>query len=154
VDSRKHTLATGAKAQISRKVGGKYRAVAGKLEGKNLLVVAGKQIIQIWRATHGKKEDSSVLILNFTPVAGGAQIDLVTSGCPLTITKEYTKVGRNTTGAPGRNTCNRQNSFLSTPAYELHDLKLIPCIDPCFAPFRFRQNPPVVLDRHATRVQS
>ena len=82
LDSRKHTLSTGARAQLNRKVGGKFRAFAGALEGKNLHIVPGRQIVQLWRATHWKKEDFSVLILNFTRVAGGAQIDLVHVGVP------------------------------------------------------------------------
>jgi len=82
LDSRKHSLATGAKAQISRKVGGKFKAFAGQLEGKNLHIVPGKQIVQLWRATHWKKHDWSVLILSFTQIAGGAQIDLVHIGVP------------------------------------------------------------------------
>ena len=82
LDSRKHSLSTGAKAQLSRKVGGRFRAFAGKLEGKNLHIVPGKQIVQLWRATRWKKEDASVLILNFTRVAGGAQVDLIHIGVP------------------------------------------------------------------------
>lgn len=82
LDSRKHSLSTGASARMSRKVGASFRAFGGKLEGKNLLIVPGKQIVQLWRATHWKKEDSSILILHFTRVAGGAQIDLVHIGVP------------------------------------------------------------------------
>jgi len=45
-------------------------------------VVPGKQIVQFWRATHWKKDDWSILVLNFSRVAGGAQIDLVHIGVP------------------------------------------------------------------------
>lgn len=82
LDAHKHTLATGAKARISRKPSGKFRAFAGQLEGKNLLIIPGKQIVPLWRATGWKKEESSVLILNFSRVAGGAQVDLVHIGVP------------------------------------------------------------------------
>lgn len=82
LDSHKHTLATGAKARISRKPSGRFHAFAGQLEGKNLLIIPGKQIVQLWRAAHWKKEDSSILILNFSGVAGGAQVDLVHIGVP------------------------------------------------------------------------
>jgi activator of HSP90 ATPase len=82
LDSRKHSKSTGMKARISRKVGGRFRAFDGMLEGENLLVVPDRQIVQLWRATHWKKEDSSILILTFSKVAGGAQIDLVHVGVP------------------------------------------------------------------------
>jgi activator of HSP90 ATPase len=82
LDSRKHSQSTGVAARISRKVGGRFRAFDGALEGKNLFIAPGKQIVQLWRATNWKKEDWSILILNFSRVAGGAQIDLVHVGVP------------------------------------------------------------------------
>jgi activator of HSP90 ATPase len=82
LDSKKHSQSTGSPARISRKVRGPFRAFAGKLEGKNLLIAPDKQIVQLWRATHWKKEDWSILILTFSKVAGGAQIDLVHVGVP------------------------------------------------------------------------
>jgi activator of HSP90 ATPase len=82
LNSRRHSLSTGAPATISRKAGAKFRAFGGQLEGKNLLIVPGNQIVQLWRATHWKKVDWSILILTFTAVAGGAQVDLVHVGVP------------------------------------------------------------------------
>lgn len=82
LDSKKHSQSTGHPARISRKAGGRFTAFAGKLEGKNLLIVPGKQVVQFWRATHWKKGDWSVLVLTFSPVAGGSQIDLVHVGVP------------------------------------------------------------------------
>jgi activator of HSP90 ATPase len=82
LDSRRHSLSTGPSATISHKVGGKFKAFEGQLEGKNLLIVPGKQIVQLWRATHWKKAHWSILILNFSPVVGGAQVDLVHVGVP------------------------------------------------------------------------
>jgi activator of HSP90 ATPase len=82
LDSAKHSRSTGAPARIGRIVGGKFTAFAGQIGGKNLFLLSGKQIVQLWRATHWKKEDSSILVLNFSRVAGGAQIDLVHIGVP------------------------------------------------------------------------
>lgn len=82
LDSRRHSLSTGAPATISRKVGGTFKAFDRQLEGKNLLIVPGKQIVQLWRATHWKKADWSILILTFSRVAGGAQVDLIHVGVP------------------------------------------------------------------------
>jgi len=82
LDSRKHSRSTGAPARISRKVGGKFTAFGKQLEGKNLFFVPGKQIVQMWRASHWKKEDWSILVLTFSKVAGGDQVDLVHIGVP------------------------------------------------------------------------
>jgi len=82
LDSKKHSKSTGMTARINRKIGGRFRAFDGMLEGKTLLIVPGRQIVQFWRATHWKKEDWSILILTFSRVAGGAQIDLVHVGVP------------------------------------------------------------------------
>jgi activator of HSP90 ATPase len=82
MDSKKHSRSTGAPAQMSRKSGSKFTAFGKQLEGKTLHVVPGKQIVQFWRAAHWKKEDFSILVLNFSRVAGGAQIDLVHIGVP------------------------------------------------------------------------
>jgi len=82
VDSRKHSQSTGAPARISAKWGGKFAAFGGQLEGKMLFLAPGRQIVQLWRASHGKKEDWSILVLNFSKVAGGAQVDQVHVGVP------------------------------------------------------------------------
>ena len=82
VDSKKHTQSTGAPARVSHKAGGKFSAFGGQLEGKMLFLAPGKQIVQLWRASHWKKEDWSILVLNFSKVAGGAQVDLVHVGVP------------------------------------------------------------------------
>lgn len=82
LDSRRHSLSTGAPATISRKMGGKFKAFKGQLEGKNLLIVPGKQIVQLWRATHWRKQDWSILILSFSAATGGAEVDLIHVGVP------------------------------------------------------------------------
>ena len=82
MDSKKHSRSTGAPAGISRKAGSKFSAFGKQLGGKTLHVVPGKQIVQFWRASHWKKDDWSILVLSFSRVAGGAQIDLVHMGVP------------------------------------------------------------------------
>src|SRR3989338_10768338 len=49
MDSKKHSNFTGNKAIISRKVGGKFSAYDGGLNGKNLEIVKDKKIVQAWR---------------------------------------------------------------------------------------------------------
>lgn len=83
VDSKKHSAATGAPARISRKVGGTFTAFDGMLQGKNLLVVPKRMIVQAWRAKHWKPADpDSILILTFSKAPGGGQIDLVHANVP------------------------------------------------------------------------
>jgi activator of HSP90 ATPase len=82
VDSKKHSQSTGAPAKILAKAGGKFTAFGGQLEGKTLFLARGKQIVQVWRASHWKKEDWSILILDFRKVAGGAQLHLAHIGVP------------------------------------------------------------------------
>lgn len=81
VDSRKHA-STGAPAKVSRKAGGKFTVFGGSIHGQNLRVIPGKRIVQLWRAKHWKKQDSSILIMKFSHVTGGGQIDLVHGGVP------------------------------------------------------------------------
>ena len=51
VDSTKHSLFSGSKASISRRVGGTFTAYDGYAEGVNLELVPGKKIVQSWRAS-------------------------------------------------------------------------------------------------------
>ncbi len=104
LDSRRHSRSTGAPATISRKVDGKFKAFEVQLEGKTILIIPGRQIVQLWRATHWKKADWSILILTFSPVAGGAQVDLVHVGVPAYGHQRSARAGRNTIGPRGRNT--------------------------------------------------
>jgi activator of HSP90 ATPase len=81
-DSKKHSAATGSKASVSRKVGGEFAAFDDMLSGRNL-VIPNRLIVQAWRAAHWKKTDlDSILILNFSKVAGGGRIDLVHVNVP------------------------------------------------------------------------
>ncbi len=54
LDSKKHSAATGSKAKLGRKAGQKFTAFEGMLEGKNLLVIPNKLIVQAWRSTGWK----------------------------------------------------------------------------------------------------
>src|ERR1019366_3956563 len=57
MDSKQHSLATGAPAKVSRKAGGSFTAFDGQLRGKNLLVVPSEMIVQTWRADGWNKSD-------------------------------------------------------------------------------------------------
>lgn len=48
-DSRKHSVVTGKKATISRKVGGTFSARENDVSGINVDLVPGRRIVQAWR---------------------------------------------------------------------------------------------------------
>jgi activator of HSP90 ATPase len=83
VDAKKHSAATGGKARISRKAGDSFTAWNGKLQGKNLLIVPERLVMQAWRATHWPKSDpDSLLLLAFSAAPGGGQVELVHANVP------------------------------------------------------------------------
>jgi activator of HSP90 ATPase len=82
INSKKHSASTGGRAVISRKVGGKFTAHNGALAGRNLIVLPNRMVVQAWRATHWKAADVSILVLTFSKVPGGGQVDLVDANVP------------------------------------------------------------------------
>ena len=83
LSSRKHTAATGAKAVMSRKVGGRFTAHGSHLRGRNVAIVPKRLIVQAWRATNWKKGDlDSILVLVFSKVRGGGRVTMTHVNVP------------------------------------------------------------------------
>lgn len=83
MDSKKHTSATGAKARIGRRIGGKFSAFGGVLKGVMLQVIRNRLIVQSWRSSQFRAGDmDSTLILAFEKAPGGARISLVHVNVP------------------------------------------------------------------------
>src|SRR5271167_3984065 len=83
IDSRKHSKATGQRAKVSQKAGAAFTAFDGTLQGRNLLIVRKKMIVQSWRAKPWKKSDpDSILILTFSKTPSGGRVDLVHVNVP------------------------------------------------------------------------
>ncbi|HET7153601.1 MAG TPA: SRPBCC family protein [Candidatus Kapabacteria bacterium] len=82
MDSRKHTAFSGAKANISRKVGGKFTAFDGYCEGRNLELVANKKIVQEWRGSDWPKGSYSKVTYSLKAVKGGTKLSFYQSGVP------------------------------------------------------------------------
>ena len=83
LNSRKHSAATGAKATMSRKVGGTFRAHGSHLRGRNLAIVPKRLIVQSWRASNWNKRDlDSVLTLVFSKVRGGGRVAMIHANVP------------------------------------------------------------------------
>ena len=52
MDSKKHAEFTNSKVKIIKKIGNKFSAYDGYIEGINLKLVPDKEIVQKWRANH------------------------------------------------------------------------------------------------------
>jgi activator of HSP90 ATPase len=83
LDTRLHTLATGARAAMSRKVGGRFMAHAGHLRGRNLAIVPKRLVVQTWRGSNWKKQDlDSILVLVFSKAGRGGQVTMIHANVP------------------------------------------------------------------------
>jgi activator of HSP90 ATPase len=82
MDSRKHARFTGSKARISRKVGGKFTAYDGYIEGVNLNLVPDKKIIQSWRGSDWPKGHYSRATFSLKKVKNGTSLSFTQSRVP------------------------------------------------------------------------
>ena len=82
MDSRLHAKFTGAKASISRKVGGKFSAHNGYIRGKNLELVPDKKIVQKWTCTDWPKGHYSTATFLLKKSKGGTQLAFTQEGVP------------------------------------------------------------------------
>lgn len=83
MDSKKHSAFTGAKASISRKVGGKISAWDGYIEGKNLRIEKDKVIVQAWRTTEFNTRDpDSQVMFHLSKKGEGTRLMFVHSKVP------------------------------------------------------------------------
>jgi activator of HSP90 ATPase len=86
MDSKKHSRFTGTKSVISRKVGGRFTAGDGWIEGMNLKLVKDRLIVQGWRGNDDDwpKGYYSTVRFTFTKTKGGTRLDFLHSGVPAT----------------------------------------------------------------------
>jgi len=82
MDSRKHSKFTGAKASISRKIGGKFKAYGDYISGVNLDLVPDKKIIQSWRGSDWTKGHYSKVTFSLKKVKNGTRLTFRQSGLP------------------------------------------------------------------------
>jgi activator of HSP90 ATPase len=89
MDSRKHSKFTGAKARISRKVGGRFTAYDGYIEGIHLDLKPNRMIVQSWRGSDWPKGHNSKATFSLTRVKGGTRLTFTQTGGP---EKEYADI--------------------------------------------------------------
>ena len=93
-DPKKHSaILGGTTARISDREGEPFSLMDGNLQGKNLLIVPNKMIVQSWRGNIWKPGDlDSILIFVFSDTKKGAQVDLVHAVTPDHFTELWDKI--------------------------------------------------------------
>lgn len=82
MDSKKHSIFTEAKAVINRKIGGKFIAYDGYIDGINLELVPNRRIVQKWRASDWLKNHYSTIIFELKKSNDGTQLIFTQTGVP------------------------------------------------------------------------
>jgi activator of HSP90 ATPase len=89
MDSKRHTAFTGSEARISRKVGGKFIAYDGSLEGTNLELVPDKKIVQSWRGSDWPEGHYSKAVFSLKEIDGGTRLTFTQTGVPADLYEDY-----------------------------------------------------------------
>lgn len=82
VDAKKHAKFTGAKVKFDAKVGGKFSAWDGCLEGENLELVDGKKIVQKWGDNDWPEGHYSTLTIVLEAEGDGTKLVLTQENVP------------------------------------------------------------------------
>ncbi|MCE9598413.1 MAG: SRPBCC domain-containing protein [Spirochaetia bacterium] len=82
-DSKNHSDCTGAKATISKEVGGAFTALSGDVAGINVDLAPGKRIVQAWRRKDFPVGIFSMATFNLNATRdGGTELVLTHRGVP------------------------------------------------------------------------
>jgi len=82
MDAKLHARFTGGKANINRKVGGKFSVFDGYAEGVNLELVPDEKIVQSWRASDWPEGHYSKAIFSLKDVEKGTRLTFTQTGVP------------------------------------------------------------------------
>ena len=95
-DAKKHSaILGGAKTKISAREGEEFSLLNGHLNGRNLLVVPNRMIVQAWRGDVWNNDDlDSILTLTFHDTNKGATIMMTHSFTPLQCNELWNEVDR------------------------------------------------------------
>lgn len=90
IDPSEHTAFTGDRATGAPRVGGKFTAFSGYIEGKTLRLAPGRLIVQSWRTTEFPEgAEDSRLEIRFESEDDGTRITLLHSEIPEGQGKRY-----------------------------------------------------------------
>ncbi|HEV8601147.1 MAG TPA: SRPBCC domain-containing protein [Patescibacteria group bacterium] len=82
INPKKHAEFTGAAATNSGKVGGKFTAWNGFIDGINKKLVPGKEIVQSWHAADWKIGVYSMVSFKFKKDKAGTKLEFIQTGVP------------------------------------------------------------------------
>jgi len=84
MDSEKHSRFSGAKADISREVGGAFTAYGGALSGTILELMPDEKIVQTWRGSDDGWAPGhySTATFSLEAIDGGTRLTFVQTGVP------------------------------------------------------------------------
>jgi len=89
-DPEKHAAFTGSPAEGTPKVGGRFTAWDGYIEGKFLELVKGKKIVHEWKTTEWPAGyPPSVVKLTLKPEGKGTELTMVHSRVPADQVEDY-----------------------------------------------------------------
>lgn len=84
LDAAEHGAMTGGVATSDPRLGGRYTAWDGYIEGTHLTIDPDQHLVQSWRSSEFPPDaPDSRLDLTFTEVDGGCELMLVHSGIPI-----------------------------------------------------------------------
>ena len=90
LDSAGHTAITGSPAKIDRRIGGKFTAWDGYIEGTTLELQPFQRILQSWRTSEfPDSSPNSQLEMLFEPAEGGTRLTLIHTNIPDGQAEEY-----------------------------------------------------------------
>lgn len=82
-DEKKHSAFSGAKAVVSKKVGGPFFVYSGEIKGINVDLLPGKRLVQAWRNKDFPDGIFSMAAFTLRPTGdGGTELTLVHRGVP------------------------------------------------------------------------
>lgn len=82
MNTKKHKEFTQSECTISTKVGGKISAYDGYINGKNVELVPGKKIVQLWRDSSWPKDYFSTVTYEFKKTKDGCEMIFTQEGVP------------------------------------------------------------------------
>lgn len=82
MDSRKHSQFTGAKANISQKINGKFTAYDGYITGINEKLVQDKKIVQKWRGSDWPEKHYSTATFELEKSGKGTKLMFTQTNVP------------------------------------------------------------------------
>jgi activator of HSP90 ATPase len=92
MNSKKHSIATGAPATISAKEGEKFSAHDGWITGENLKLIKNQLIVQTWRSKNWNPEDKdSIFTVYFEPKGNNVVVHAIHANVP---DKDYEGVNK------------------------------------------------------------